>query len=943
MKMRPSYDGPWNQHWVRLDDFVVALERRQRRGTVWHRFLRNLFVFFLLVLYGTLALAPETRRALVKAARQTFVDVPFDVGDTEPQRAAVAYRVRRFEDIHTEDQFWAWAHNVLHRGVFVQVEEEDGVHHMPSYAEGFNRVLWGIRFRQLRTKHETHYIAAPGTRGETSPSASPPASSTGSATVSTSCDPNQIPPIFAENPELLSSLRCKSGGAVDWSGDEEKYDEVDFGFATTREELNVRGIAVNVTSAEWKWKPSTYDEGLVKIASRLPGRSDYLLDTSGYIAMLPLNETLARAKLFAMQYGRRLDTGKPITSAQEAEGHAEESASTKFLSEQTAALFVTLHSYNTGSGYVTRLDFVVERSQEGNFVASFDALSAQILPCTNLKSVMANIFGVILVISGIAMSLMVLNDIRRGGQYLEWWIIVDLLSAGMLCVHVWWSARQLIFGVDSTRFMSSLGTPSVSALSSSNSSSSSSSSDNLIDSPSAFKDMQYALIWDQTTQSILGINLLLIFVRLMSLTEALPLARVIFKAFQSTANNIAYFLIIYYGMLTAFAVGTMVLLAPAADGFQTFSGAFINLQRAANGELSIWKIVEPEWHAGGQRISMLGIIGTMYHTIYMTIFKWLLVEGVLLGLILDSWVRVYAQEKVKVAHEKKRLKSQAFARAKAALLCPTRVLGCLRNHCCLGPREWLSWSYDRCRHGCEIEDEEFEAYAYARTEDDMNDDREGRDREIRTRIARSNPRTRMSISDALARVSAWRSLEINRDVMFVNFQLMSMALSARLPTDHKDFLGRKDSRHRRGRGEHSISKSHSLTFDDVVWFLEIMVLPYKPRSIEHQPYIYTSEERQAAVLAYRRQAEQGAHDRKGRSRSSNGGGGPREQQGAKNPRDKVVRSNRGVMTPQKSPQTLQVQNPPTQMMGREYAPLMKSPRWTTWIRSSRAMMPCWLR
>ena len=77
--MRPSYDGPWNHQWVRLDDFVVALERRRRRRTVWHRFLCNLVVFFLAVLYGSLALAPETRTALAKAARQSFVDVPFEV------------------------------------------------------------------------------------------------------------------------------------------------------------------------------------------------------------------------------------------------------------------------------------------------------------------------------------------------------------------------------------------------------------------------------------------------------------------------------------------------------------------------------------------------------------------------------------------------------------------------------------------------------------------------------------------------------------------------------------------------------------------------------------------------------------------------------------------------------------------------------------------------
>ncbi len=861
MRPKSSYSGPWNHQWVRIDALVRELELVNRRQKVWHHFLRTLAVFALIVLYAALALAPETRRALVEASRETFVDVPFDVTDVNDETRA-AYRVHGFENIHTEDQFWAWAHDVLHGGVFVQSEKTDQAQPAPAFAEGLNRVLWGIRFRQLRTKHEKHTVRRPTTSTPSPESlSSTPSSSlptTATATLTTSCDPSAIPPIFADNPTLLASLRCKSGGAVDWATDMEKYDEVDFGYATTREEFNMRGIAVNVTSTEWQWKPSTYDEGIVKIASRLPGHGNYLLDTSGYMAVLPLNATMAREKLFAMQYGRLADSGKPITSKREAMANAAQSAQTKYLSEQMAALFVTLHSYNTGSGYVTRSDFVVERGQEGNWVASFDALAAPLLPCMHPRESLANFFGVILAVVGIMLSLLVINDIRRGGQYLEWWIVVDVASAALLCVHVWWTSRGLVFGVDETRLESSLGPSSSTSSSSSNSeTNATTATENLMDSPNAFTDMQYALIWDQATQSILGINLLLTFIRLMSLSEALPLARVMLKAFQSTAKNIVYFLIIYYGMLTAFAVGTMVLLAPAEDGFQTFGGAFINLQRAANGELSIWKIIEPEWKAGGRQVSMLGIIGTVYHIVYMTIFKWLLVEGVLLGLVIDSWVRVYAQEKERVMHEKDRLQKNVVACSRKTVQCPGSALRCLRNHCLPGPRECLSWTCDRCRHPCENDEEEFEAYAYAMPDSALYDDSgkkmggaaEAIKLNVKTRMARSNVRTRMPIREALGRISAWRSLDINQDVQFVNFKLLSMALSARLPTDHKNVLGRRSDR-RRDR----VGASHSLTFDDVVWFLEIMVLPYKPRPIEHQPRIYSSEERQAAVLAYHRLA-----------------------------------------------------------------------------------------
>ena len=842
--MRTSYNGPWNHQWVRIEGLVEELQRQHRKQKVSHSLLRNLILFSLMVAYAILNLEPGTRRALVEASKQTFVDIPFDVFDANDD-AEIGYQKKGFLYIHTEQEFWAWVHRVLYHGVY---ETNDGdISTTPSYASGFNRVIWGIRFRQLRSKKEKYEIFYSQENSELA--------------VESSCDPNKLPSAFADNPALFSALRCMSGGAVDWNTEKEKYDETDFGFATTREELNVRGIKVNVTSAEWQWKPATFDEGIVKVSSKLPGHSDYLLDTSGHTVTLSLNATQAREKIYAMQYGRRAATGEPITTMKEAEKYKEQSSKTKFLSEYTSALFVTVHSYNTGSGFVTRSDFVLERGQEGNMVTSFDALVAPILPCAHTKASVADVFGLLLAIVGIVVSLLVLNDLRLGGQHLDWWLLMDIAISAIVCVHVWWTARVLIFGVDQSRLESAL---------SSNQNSGNGTSLKGYDSPSSFKDLQYALIWDQNTNSLLGVNLLLVFIRILSLTEAIPLVRVLLLAFQATSRNIMYFVMIYYVLLTAFAVSTMVLLAPEQDGFDTISSAFINLQRAANGEISIWKIVEPEWLAAGQKISMLGIIGSIYHCVYMTIFKWLLVEGVLLGLVLDSWVRVYAMEKDRVVYEKKRLAKRMIVLGKTTLICPSRTMECCRAHLC-PLRECLSWTCDRCKHSCDYDDGKFEAYAYASEDGSANGNPSG---PLTTRIARSSSRTRMPLTEAIARISAWRSLDHNQDVHFVNFKLLSLALSARIPTDHRDMLDSERDHH--GRTSTSgRSRSYSLTYDDVVWFLELMVLPYFPRQIEHQPHIYSDEERRAAVLAHNNKVTQGnsSSSSSGSSRSTGRGEG----------------------------------------------------------------------
>jgi hypothetical protein len=62
-----------------------------------------------------------------------------------------------------------------------------------------------------------------------------------------------------------------------------------------------------------------------------------------------------------------------------------------------------------------------------------------------------------------------------------------------------------------------------------------------------------------------------------------------------------------------------------------------------------------------------------------------------------------------------------------------------------------------------------------------------------------------------------------------------------------------------------------------------MVLPYKPRPIDHQPHIYTPEERQAAVLTHRRQVTQGSGGGGGGGGGTGSrGGGSKERHGGNN-------------------------------------------------------------
>ena len=43
----------------------------------------------------------------------------------------------------------------------------------------------------------------------------------------------------------------------------------------------------------------------------------------------------------------------------------------------------------------------------------------------------------------------------------------------------------------------------------------------------------------------------------------------------------------------------------------------------------------------------------------------------------------------------------------------------------------------------------------------------------------------MSVTEALQRLQAWHSLDMNSSVKFVNFKLLQMALQAKIATDHQ--------------------------------------------------------------------------------------------------------------------------------------------------------------
>ena len=536
-----GYDGPWARQYAPLDEIIWQLEARQRKNKVWSFFLRNLIIFLLILLYSTISLDPHSRRALIAAAEESYVKVPFDV----PGEG----RIAGFEHIHNEDELWTWVNDVLLDKVFA----EDGAF---TTADRNTRNLWAVRFRQVMVSpQDRDGEAFEASRGD-------------------ACDTFMMAPAIRDS--NFSNIRCKYTNPDIGS---KHTVETDFGFASTRPEVNQRGITVNVTSAEWQWKPNTFDEGIVASAARL----NLVYDTSGFVVDVPLNRSGGMEKVFAMRYGR-LENGQVIRSAAEAHANRAQSDLTKFLSDYTAVLFITLIGFNPATGMVLRSEFIFEQSTEGVVYTMFRGLAAPLTGCALASTAIASILAVALGVGAIVYTLLVLNDLRLGGHHLTLWQLLDLINCGLLGVHLWWQSRELIFNVDGQRLMNGLVvTEGI--------------GDNktvagyTLDTPASFEDMQYALLWDFAAQGFLGLNLVLFSVRLFGLLEVFDVTRVIYLTVARTFINITYFLCLYAGMLGAFAFGCELLLSPVHAGFGTFWDSVVTAQRMSANEVSIVTVI----------------------------------------------------------------------------------------------------------------------------------------------------------------------------------------------------------------------------------------------------------------------------------------------------------------------------------------------------------------
>jgi hypothetical protein len=470
---KKTYDGRWARQFTPIDVLIEKLEQRQHVQKAWHHFYRNLFVFLLVLVYSLKTLDPSIRRGLIDSSLETFINVPFDV-DSER-------RISSFHHIHTEEEFFAWARAVLHPAIF-----------NPTFSyDRFNRVLWGLRFRQIRMKDQT---------------------------IMGGCDNNRLPPLLAQ--ANLTGMACKYN-----YGDHANILEEDFGHPSTRLEQNSRGLPVNTTSEEWIWKPSTYDEGIIMLPSRLHPEHEY--DQAGYFVDIPLNATYALDKLNAMQYGR-YENGDIITSAAASRRHAEQSAKTKFLSDQTVVVVVTVQAFNSGSGFLAHNQFVMERSIVGDVQTYYEILAGKLgSECIDPWSAFGDVVGVVLGLTTIVYSLLVINDFRSGGHHMTAMLVVDVLNTALLYIHVWWQSRKLVFGVDQTRFLDAVQntiatTAAGTTIISSNININNNNNNIAINDVSKLIDLQYYLSWDQTALMVLGINVILFSIRLFGSLDIHP-------------------------------------------------------------------------------------------------------------------------------------------------------------------------------------------------------------------------------------------------------------------------------------------------------------------------------------------------------------------------------------------------------------------------------------
>lgn len=266
-------------------------------------------------------------------------------------------------------------------------------------------------------------------------------------------------------------------------------------------------------------------------------------------------------------------------------------------------------------------------------------------------------------------------------------------------------------------------------------------------------------------------------------------------------------------MLTSFAFGAMVLLSNDHEGFDTLANSVRSLQRLATNEISITSMTEND-------LTSINLFARLiFHILYLILFKWLLTEAVFLGLILDSWVRVYSTQRRHVLYSLKICKMTCFKNFQMCIRLPCSTIMNIKYVCC-NTRLCISKCYDRC---CFFENID-------------------------------HGRKYMSVTEALLRLKTWRKCELNQSVKFINFKLMHSAMQCKLETDHPHPHHEKQMKQLQANiaaiGGKAKLQTKLLVYDeDVVKMLNSVVIPYYPIDIEHQPNLYTHEQRAIEVLA----------------------------------------------------------------------------------------------
>jgi len=512
-KRKAGYTGNWNHQYTPYATLITKLEDLQDNQKSLHQFYRNMIIFVLLFLHSFQSLNPSKRRGLIDSSIETFINTPFETERLDPRLtsatlnvdAPVVSRVNSFLDIKTDNEYWSWVHNVLSSSIYNNAMSFDK----------YNRVLWGVRFRQIRMASQEEADASYEHVHATS------------SGKYVACDPTALPPLI-----LLANI---TGIACKYNyNDALRVLEKDFGHPSTRIEENARGQPVNVTSEEWTWKPDSYGEGQIEMTSSF---GDFTYDNSGFFVDLPLNGTTASKKIYAMQYGRHAN-GEVITSALEANQKVEQSKKTKFLSDQTVVLVVTVQAFNSGNGFVVHNNFIFERSLVGKIITKHQVHAGKLSSreCADGLSAFTDLIGVLLAIAAIFYALMVLNDLRSGGHHMTSMLVVDLINVGLLMIHVWWETRKLVFSVDYSLFMDAVTVSSVNSTGAA--AAAAAATVQPIDNVLNFIDLQYYLIWDQFANMCLGVNLILFFIRLLALMEIHPVSKVFYETFYNTVSFI---------------------------------------------------------------------------------------------------------------------------------------------------------------------------------------------------------------------------------------------------------------------------------------------------------------------------------------------------------------------------------------------------------------------